>query len=104
MLRVMCAVESISVPSQSKTIRSNCSLAMRCRLRGGPISSFIELRDEAAAFGGHWRLELQRRAGGRMRELKPVRVQEHAFQTRSGVGARQRLVQRKVSVFGIAHD
>src|SRR5579864_4012211 len=105
MLRVICAVESIRVPSQSKTIRSNCCRAMRVRLALRLlVTLFGELIDEAPAVGRQGRLELQRLACGGMREPEPVSMQEHPLQARVGIRARQRLVQAKIAVFGIADD
>src|SRR5260370_34178074 len=100
MLRVMCAVESISVPSQSKTIRSNCCRAMRIRF----VAQFSELVEEVPAFGRQRRVELQGLAGCRMREAQPMRMQEHPLERRPRVRSGKRLVQGEVAVFRVAGD
>src|ERR1700755_1698416 len=110
MLRAICAVESISVPSQSKTIRSNCCRAMRVRLviRGGagrilPVQ-LGKLCNKAPALVRPRRLKLQRLAGRRVRDLEPVRMQKHALDTGHGIRARQRLVQREIAILRVADD
>src|SRR5438067_1034244 len=100
----MVAVLSISVPSQSKTIRSNCFLAMfsvvhRVRFvivrpfKGG----FSQAYQETLAFRRQGRLQGHRFAGFRVQESDLPGVQEHAAQGPARLGCLLKLlVKRKI--------
>src|SRR3954468_16157698 len=81
-------VESINVPSQSKTIKSNCFLAM-CSgplPQAGSFSKYLRLvkrfpqaYQESLAFGGQWRVQRHDFAGIRMGKRNLMGVQKHAL-------------------------
>src|SRR5450830_656366 len=128
----MVEVLSIKVPSQSKTIRSNCFLAMfpdgtnagslsgeRWRgylvsshaiamltgLTGGDGQRFAQAYQETLAFGGQRRLQGHALARFRVGERDLMGVQEHALEgaTRA-VGLQQGAVEGKIAVFIVASD
>src|SRR5687767_4305195 len=93
MQRTISAVESNSVPSQSKTIRS------KSRGMSGLDSQSGE---EVLAILRQRRLQLETAAVGRMVERQPARMQEHAPEAQRR--ARHHAVQREVSVLVVADD
>ena len=103
MLCTISAVESNSVPSQSKTTRS--------KRRGRSVESVMggesgERGDERGAFGRQRRDELEAGAGGGMVERELAGVQEHALEAhaRHRLAAREAAVEGEVAVLVVADD
>src|SRR5665647_2318149 len=91
----MMAVESNSVPSQSKAIKSNCR--DRCSL--GLIGcSMIGKRFQ---IGGQRSQQFNSLAADRMINLQAPGMQEHALEAWHTGGAQQRFIQFKVAVFNV---
>src|SRR5690606_40204340 len=84
----MAAAESISVPSQSNTIKSNCCAIIFLVVNIKPPQELAELRRQR-------RLERQGLARQRMSHFQLGRMQEHALQAQT----LQLLVERKIAVF-----
>src|SRR4051812_1113586 len=81
--------ESMSVPSQSKTTRSN-RLGIGC----------IQPLDESGELHRQRRFESDCRAGNRMSHRQSARVEKHALQA----FARERLVEIEIAVLVVARD
>src|SRR4051794_8642396 len=81
--------ESMSVPSQSKTMRSN-RLGIGC----------IQPLDESGELRRERRFESDCRGRNRMSHRQPARVKKHALQAL----ARERLVQIDIAVLVVARD
>lgn len=73
----MADVESINVPSQSKTIRSKRC----CGIRIGALESV----EEIGTLGRQRRIERDGFSALRMRQLQAMRVQEHPRQSRRSI-------------------
>src|ERR1035437_7975209 len=95
MQRVMMAVESNKVPSQSKAIKSNCR--DRCSL-GLAGCSMIGKRFQV---GGQRSQQFDSLAADRMINLQAPGVQEHALEAWRIGGAQQCFIQFKVTVFNV---
>ena len=93
----MIAVESASVPSQSKTTNRNRRGATGGRRQP---SRGIEARDERREVRRQRRLDDDLAAVDRMREADAVRVQEHPLQPLP----RERLVPREIAVLVVAGE
>src|SRR5258705_12308594 len=88
----MAAAESISVPSQSKTSKSNFLVA--------GLFTRVEAGKESLQFWGQRRLELEHGPGHGMHDHGLQRVQEHALQSLPG----EQLVEREVAVLVISRN